>query len=247
MTHHTNLCKKTDGTTCKQCTKHHHYSLHNNRRNSDGNAHFNQQFDASKLEAGKINIETSSKPTIKTQNNNVQEYNKIKGVCPIQTVRIRNKNGEFVEILPMIDSGSNVSLMSKSTAKQLGLEKPELHMTMNLAGGKQKSETSQQIEIFLAPINDDHIIKTMNVLTVQKPCSAAKSISKTVVENYSHLKSVTDNLHLEGGSTDLLIGIDFPSAFKGEHQEPMVGIFLVWSAVKMIIMFQKLSQSMWVP
>lgn len=131
----------------------------------------------------------------------------------------------FVEILAMIDSGSNVSLISKSTAKQLDLEGPELYMTMNLAGGKQKSETSQQIEISLAPINDDYIIKTMNVLTVQKPCSAAKSISKAAVEHYSHLKSVIDNLHLEGGSIDLLIGTDFPAAFidvyikQGEHQE----------------------------
>ena len=121
--------------------------MHNNRRNSEGNAHFNQQFDESKLEAGKINIETSSKPTIKTQNNNVQEYNKI-GVCPIQKMRIRNKNGEFVEILAMIDSGSNVSLMSKSTAKQLGLEEPELHMTMNLVGGKQKLKRHNKLKYF---------------------------------------------------------------------------------------------------
>ena len=102
-------------------------------------------------------------------------------------------------------------------------------MTMNVAGGKQKSEMSQQIEIFLAPINDDHnhIIKTMNVLTVQKSCSAAKSISKTAVETYSYLKSVIDNLHLKGGSIDLLIGTDFPPALidvhikQGEHQKPI--------------------------
>ena len=114
MTHHTNLCKKPNRTTCKQCTKHHHYSLHNNRRNSDGNAHFNQQSDASKLEAGKINIETSSKPTIKTQNNNVQGYNKIKGVYLIQKVRVRNKNGEFVEILAIIDTDQMCKIHSKT-------------------------------------------------------------------------------------------------------------------------------------
>lgn len=79
MTHHTNLCKIPDGTTCKQCTKHHHYSLHNNRRNSDGNVYFNQQIDQSKLEKEKIietektNIEMLPKPAIKTQNNNIQE------------------------------------------------------------------------------------------------------------------------------------------------------------------------------
>ncbi|CAB4034825.1 Hypothetical predicted protein, partial [Paramuricea clavata] len=117
----------------------------------------------------------------------------------------------------MIDSGSNISLMSKATVKRLGLEGPELHMTMNLAGGKQKSETSQQIEISLAPINDDQIIKTVHVLTVQKPCSAAKWISKAAVKNYPHLESIVDKLHLNGGSIDLLIGTDFPAAFVDIH------------------------------
>jgi hypothetical protein len=123
-----------------------------------------------------INIEK-----LETQNSNVQKNDKIKGICPVHKIRVRNKYGEFAEILA-IHSGSNVSLMSKATVKRLGLEGPELHMTMNLAGGKQKSETSQQIEISLAPINDDQIIKPVHVLTVQKPCSAAKSISKAAVK-----------------------------------------------------------------
>lgn len=107
--------------------------------------------------------------------------------------------------------------MSKTIAKQLGLDGPELHMTMNLAGGKQKSEISRQIEICLAPINDDKIIKTMHVLTVQKPCSAGKSISKAAVENYSHLKNISGELHLDGGLIDPLIGTDFPVAFIDVH------------------------------
>ena len=214
MTHHTNTCKKPDGTTCKQCTKPHHYSLHNNRRNSYSTVNLNQQFNPLTSE---INIETSTKSVLETQNSNVQENDKIKGICPVQKIRVRNKYGEFVEILAMIDSGSNVSLMSKAIVKRLGLEGPELHMTMNLAGGKQKSETSQQIEISLAPINDDQIIKTVHVLTVQKPCSAAKSISKAAVKNYPHLESIVDKLHLNGGSIDLLIGTDFPAAFIDIH------------------------------
>ncbi|XP_028417504.1 uncharacterized protein LOC114541904 [Dendronephthya gigantea] len=213
MTHHTNTCKKADGTTCKQCTKPHHYSLHNYRRNPESvklNQHFNPL-------TSEINIERSPKSTLETQNGNVQENNKIKGICPVQKIRVRNKDGEFVEILAMIDSGPNVSLMSKATVKRLGLEGPELHMTMNLAGGKQKSEKSRQIEISVAPINDDQIIKTLHVLTVQKPCSAAKTISKTAVKNYPHLESIVDKLHLNGGLIDLLIGTDFPAAFIDVH------------------------------
>ena len=224
MTHHTNTCKKPNGTTCKQCPKNHHYLLHNNSRNSDGIVNVNQQFDQS---IPKINPEPSSESPVETQSNNVQKCNTVKGICPVQKLRVRNKNGEFVEILAMIDSGSNVSLMSKNTAKQLGLKGPEVNMTMNLAGGKQISETSQQIEISLAPINEDQIVKTAQILTVQKPCSAAKPISRTAAENYSHVKSVINKLHLDGGSIDLLIGTDFPAAFidvhikQGEQGEPI--------------------------
>ena len=100
---------------------------------------------------------------------------------------------------------------------------------------------------------------TINVVTVQKPCSAAKLISKTVVENYSHLKSVIDNLHLEGGSVDLLIGTDFPAAFidvhiqQGEQQEPIAKRNCFgWYILRMINNenndnVSKLFQLMWVP
>ena len=104
MAHHTNLCKKPDEATCKQCTKRHHYSFHNSRRNLDNISNFNQQFDPQKPQT---DPETLSKRTIKAQNHNVHEHNVIKGVCPVQKVRVKNKNGEFVGVLAMTDRGSS--------------------------------------------------------------------------------------------------------------------------------------------
>jgi len=98
---------------------------------------------------------------------------------------------------------------------------------MNLAGGKKKSEPSEIIDITVASPSDEDITKTLQVSTVTRPCSSATTISKESVGQYSHLKNVSDKIHLSGGTIDLLIGTDFVEAFidihtvSGEPGEPI--------------------------
>ena len=44
---------------------------------------------------------------------------------PLQKVKIKNKDGELIEILAMLDSVSNTSLLFKRAAKKLGLIGPQ--------------------------------------------------------------------------------------------------------------------------
>ena len=53
--------------------------------------------------------------------------------------------------------------------------------------------------------------------TVTRPSISAKTISKELVGNYSHLKNVSDKIHLSGGAIDLLIGTDSVEAFIDIH------------------------------
>ena len=100
----------------------------------------------------------TSLPASSTSNGNIQENavhhkEKLKlvtGLCPVQKVGVMSGNGEFVEVLAMLDSGSNTSLLSKNAARRLGLSGSATHLTMNLAGGKKKSEASQIIDITVA-------------------------------------------------------------------------------------------------
>lgn len=96
----------------------------------------------------------------------------------MQKVKVMNKNGNFVEVLAMLDSGSNTSLLSKSAAGQLGLNGAATRLTVNLAGGKKKSEPSEIIDITVAPPSDEDITKTLQVYTVTRPCSSARTISR---------------------------------------------------------------------
>ena len=53
------------------------------------------------------------------------------------------------------------------------------------------------------------IQKPMQVYTINKPCSSAKTVSRTIVNSYPHLEAISNKLYLSGGSRGLLIGTDF--------------------------------------
>jgi hypothetical protein len=140
----------------------------------------------------------------------------VTGLCPIQKTKVADENGVPVDILAMLDTGSNTSLLSKSAATKLGLSGPQTHLSMNLAGGAKKSEVSEIVEItMISPIEED-VKKTLLVHT----CNGAKTVSKTLLAKYPNLKPVLEKLHLSGGSIDLLLGTDFADAFVDVHAIP---------------------------
>ncbi|XP_022777751.1 uncharacterized protein LOC111319199 [Stylophora pistillata] len=109
--HHTNDCRKPDGTTCEKCKKNHHHSLHNEKINSNLSARA-VPFRMQDIPAeGNTNCATNQKKYFKL----------ITGLCPVQNVKVMDSGGTLVEILAMIDSGSNTSLLSKNAAERLGI------------------------------------------------------------------------------------------------------------------------------
>ena len=124
----------------------------------------------------------------------------VTGLCPVQKIKVMNKNGNFVEVLAMLDSGSNTSLLSKSAAGRLGLKGSATHLSMNLTGGQKKSEPSEIIDITVASSTDEDIMKILQVYTATRPCGRAKTISEESVGQYSDLKNVSDKIYPSGGA-----------------------------------------------
>ena len=151
---------------------------------------------------------------------NVQQARNVPGHCPVQKVKIKDKDGNFVEVLAMLDSGSNTSFISKNVTKKLSLSGPKVHLTMNLAGGQKKSEESELVNITVVPISEETIQKPMQVYAINKPCSPAKTVSRKIVNSYPHLEAISNKLYLSGGTVDLLIGTDFADAFVDIHVIP---------------------------
>jgi len=88
---------------------------------------------------------------------------------------------------------------------------------MNLAGGQKKSEESELINLDVSLTLEQSTQKFMQAYAINKPCSSARTVSRTALESYPHLKPISNNLHLSGGTVDLLIGIDFADAFNDMH------------------------------
>ena len=214
--HHTKHCKKPDGSTCDKCDKNHHHSLHNEKREE---VQSTLNVDAPVFAGPSTSQSTASEHhSIQGDATDCQRQGKsLTGLCPIQKVKIKSAHGEFVDALAMLDTGSNTSLLSKNMARKLGVSGSQTQLTMNLAGGKKKTEVSESFEIIVAPPTDIDIQKNVHVYTVTRPCSSAKTVSKKAIEEYPHLKPIVEKLHLAGGTVDLLIGTDFSDAFLDLH------------------------------
>lgn len=139
--HHTNDCKKADGTSCDKCKKNHHRSLHSERKS--------EPLESNLRSVAPVFISQVTPPV--TENCSIQGSDNIKisdvqnvlGICPVQKIKIRDSDGNFNELLATLNTGSNMSLLSKRAAKQLGLTGLQTHLAMNLAGGQKKAEVSE--------------------------------------------------------------------------------------------------------
>ena len=111
----------------------------------------------------------------------------------------------------MLDSGSHTSFNSKNVVKKLGIRGPKTHLTMSLAGGQKKSEASAFLDITVVSNTEPSIQKSVRAYSINNSCSPARTVSRTTLESYPHLKSVSEQLRIQisGGTVDLLIGTDF--------------------------------------
>ena len=213
--HHTNDCKKADGTSCDKCKKNHHRSLHNEKKS--------EPLESNLRPAAPVFTSQFTPPVVENRsirgsdNEKTSGVRNVLGICPVQKIKIRDCDGNLNELLALLDTGSNTSLLSKKAAKQLGLSGPQTHLTMNLAGGQKKAEVSEMMQIDIVSPTDEDIVKSLQVHTVRKPCSNAKSVPRKAIDGYAHLKSIADKLHLSGGAVDLLVGTDFVDAFIDIH------------------------------
>ena len=135
-----NVCKKPDGSTCDKCTRRRHRTIHNEQF-VPANSSLNPQappYTNSMQSASTHSIQGTSNVLghwAETQAStlNIQKTRNIPGQCPVQKVKIKDKDRNLVETLTMLDSGSKTSSISKSVTKKLS--GPKVHLTMNPAGG----------------------------------------------------------------------------------------------------------------
>ena len=209
--HHTDDCRKPDSTSFDKCKKNHYRTLHNEKKDPPNSTLNPNASPFPSQRAAATGDQLVNRNSFKSNDDPKGEAKPATGLCPVQKVMVADSDGRFVEALAMLDTGSNTSLLSKNTAKRLGLAGPQIHLTMNLAGGKRKSEV---LNITVALPSEPCVRKAFQV---RKPCSSPKTVSKTLIESYSHLKTISNKLNLLGGTVDLLIGTYLVDAFVDIH------------------------------
>ena len=127
---------------------------------------------------------------------------------------MHSAEGHAIEGLAMVDSGSNQSLIRKEFADKLGLVGETKKMKMYVAGGGIRVEDSAGFDLKISPCHDEDIVFDVRAYSVNKPCQAAKTVSKKAVAQFPHLNCVVEELHLGGGPVDILLGADLPEAHR---------------------------------
>ncbi|CAB4025183.1 Hypothetical predicted protein [Paramuricea clavata] len=133
---------------------------------------------------------------------------------PTQKVKVHSANGNTIKGLAMVDSGSIKSLIRKEFADKLGLVGESKKMKMYVAGGGIRVEDSAEFDLKISPCYDEDIVFNVRAYSVKQRCQAAKTISKKAVVRFPHLVRIVEDLHLNGGPVDILLGTDLPEAHR---------------------------------
>lgn len=95
--------------------KNHHRSLHNEKKS--------EPLESNLRPGAPICTSQITPPVI--ENRSIQGSDNEKtsdvGICPVQKIKIRDCDGNLNELLAMLNTDSNTSLLSKKVSKQLGL------------------------------------------------------------------------------------------------------------------------------
>ena len=136
------------------------------------------------------------------------------GYLPVVQVKIYDGFGVTHNAVAMLDSGSQQSLVRKAFANRLRLKGSQSQdLEIQLAGGGGHVERSRNYELKMSA-DDCSPIFNLSVMSLETVCGDITPIDKGVFTRYPHLVDVLSKIYQDGGKVDLLIGTNFPTAFK---------------------------------
>jgi len=218
-THHTSTCKSAK-CPVQNCNKPHHQLLHEERSGTKGfhGPVQKQSEDGEKKPNGGQHsfIATSAmvgkKPILQT----CQAYVCAPGSGLKKVARC------------FMDSGAELSLMTRDFAKALGLKGEASSLTMSVAGGSTLKTTREQTVEFQLISLDRSFTSTVITATTTKSIVRALRPVEINPEEFTHLKHVkfTESYPREEASVDVLIGVQYYAALltgevlQGRENEP---------------------------
>ncbi|CAB4015097.1 Hypothetical predicted protein, partial [Paramuricea clavata] len=127
----------------------------------------------------------------------------------------RNLNPDAQPFKPDQDEATGTGKSNQiEFAEKLGVVGESKKMKMYVAGGGIRVEDSAEFDLKISPCYDEDIVFNVRAYSVKQPRQAAKTISKKAVVRFPHLVRIVEDLHLNGGPVDILLGTDLPEAHR---------------------------------
>ena len=117
-------------------------------------------------------------------------------ICPVQMVKIKRQRRKLHRSISYARYWFKHKLHLEEFCKETWDPRlQKTHLTMNLAGGQKKAEESELIDLAVSSTLEQCVQKSLQAYAINKPCSSARTVSRTALESYAHLKPITNNLH----------------------------------------------------
>ena len=113
----------------------------------------------------------------------------------------------------LLDTGSEVNIISKRMANYLGLRGIPINIETIGVGGVSTHQNTEKVELIIEDAKGKEIV--IDAIVLKKPCGNALSIPKEIIDDViTELTIGPNDLYSEGGEIDLLLGMSDPQVHK---------------------------------
>lgn len=138
------------------------------------------------------------------------------GMLPVVTAEILGQQGAACRGNVLLDSGSQLSLIKASVAEEMNLKGTDICIDITKVGGEQDQMQTKQYKVKVKSLSNNAVHA---VTAIEIPC-ISDDIAEVRLKGLCNMFNLKDgDIRREGGSIDLLLGIDYPKMHLGETRE----------------------------
>ena len=186
-----------ESTKCEACDRNHHKLLHRwDKPRDTSTANMNPAIHVKNESFGIHDDKASSRSPLS------------RSYLPVVRSKIMSKNNSTV-VTTLLDSGSEVNILSKRVAKSLGLRGETIVINTIGVGGICTQQVTKKVNIV---VQDKMGVETIvEAIVLDKTCGDALPVPRDIVENLRRKHNVNaEAIYSKGGEIDLLIGMSSP-------------------------------------
>lgn len=216
--HQIQNCFQKKTCSVQGCNKTHSDLLHENINFQNQNAAQNQNvldIDNSVRPNDSKNESNDSNNVSRSVSAHINSKGCNAGYLPVLKIYVYDKNGIAHHATAMLDCGSQQTFVRKGFTDKLKLKGSHpKDLELHLAGGSKVVETSECFNLNIANCDNISDVYVLNAFSLNTVCGNVPPLDTRLFIEYPHLQNVSNKVYHNGGEVDILIGTNFPVAFR---------------------------------